>query len=359
MGKLKEMWVKIQNIPEFSEKNYSIVGYVLAALMTITGAYLIYNVLFSEAFVFNANWNMFKSPLGNLCWIIGFLWAIVWWGKFVHWSQIPIIEKRDKYGNLIERKENMDVIEQMFAKVALPFIGHFIIEPLMYGAIIFYPIQCIIAVVGAVFPYIFSFIILAIVVGAWLFTRTFHFRYHSVVLVMSGLLFVIAFAWGGYAISVSETGGSVQVLKDKTLASDALNQETITKKTDNDEFVEVVEGEEEQEQFDGVGKEGLYGSLPYGQTEYIGEMSGFPIEFIITKGNDSVGDVKAVYKNVKYGTVMNLEGESLPGQCGDISFYGKHGNMEWLFNLTGGASKITGTAQGEGKEFVITLYKNN
>jgi hypothetical protein len=33
--------------------------------------------------------------------------------------------------------------------------------------------------------------------------------------------------------------------------------------------------------------------------------------------------------------------------------------MEWLFNLTGGASKITGTAQGEGKEFVITLYKNN
>ena len=79
MGQIENIKNRVRSIPEFSEKNYNIVGYVFAALITIAGLFLIYEVVTTDALVFKANWNMFKSPLGNLCWFIGFFWAIAWW----------------------------------------------------------------------------------------------------------------------------------------------------------------------------------------------------------------------------------------------------------------------------------------
>lgn len=341
MGKLDSIKNRVKSIPEFSDQNYMIAGYIIAALITIAGAFLIYEVVTTDALVFKANWNMFKSPLGNLCWIIGFIWAMLWWGKFTHWSATPIIEKRDRYGNLIERKEDFDIMEQGFAKILMPILGHFVIEPIMYGAIIYYPIQCIIALVGTIFPYILSLIVLAIIVGAWLFTRYCQFRYHSAVLVVLGVLFTIAFAWGGYAIGKSVPGSTIQML---------------TGPQGDDNSGDYYE-EGEDDQFEGVGEEGLISCLPNGTTEFVGEMAGFPIEFIITRNAD-MGNIKAVYKNVKYNTTMNLEGESLPAMGGDISFIGRDSkNNVWYFDLSGDADNISGTASGDGKNFKVTLHR--
>lgn len=341
MGKFDSIKNRVKSIPEFSDKNYMIAGYIVAALITIAGAFLIYEVVTTDALVFKANWNMFKSPLGNLCWIIGFIWAMLWWGKFTHWSATPIIEKRDRYGNLIERKEDFDIMEQGFAKILMPILGHFVIEPIMYGAIIYYPIQCIIALVGTIFPYILSLIVLAIIVGAWLFTRYCQFRYHSAVLVVLGVLFTIAFAWGGYAIGKSVPGSTIQML---------------TGPQGDDNSGDYYE-EGEDDQFEGVGEEGLISCLPNGTTEFVGEMAGFPIEFIITRNAD-MGNIKAVYKNVKYNTTMNLEGESLPAMGGDISFIGRDSkNNVWYFDLSGDADNISGTASGDGKNFKVTLHR--
>lgn len=341
MGKLDNIKNRVKSIPEFSDKNYMIAGYIVAALITIAGAFLIYEVVTTDALVFKANWNMFKSPLGNLCWIIGFIWAMLWWGKFTHWSATPVIEKRDRYGNLIERKEDFDIMEQGFAKILMPILGHFVIEPIMYGAIIYYPIQCIIALVGAIFPYILSLIVLAIIVGAWLFTRYCQFRYHSAVLVVLGVLFTIAFAWGGYAIGKSVPGSTIQMLTGP--------------QGDGNSGDYYEEGEDDQ--FEGVGEEGLISCLPNGTTEFVGEMAGYPIEFIITKNAD-MGNIKAVYKNVKYNATMNLEGESLPAMGGDISFIGRDSrNNVWNFDLSGDADNISGTASGDGKNFKVTLHR--
>lgn len=368
MAALENLRTKIRNIPEFSEKNYSIAGYVFAVLITLTGLFLIYEVVTTDALVFKANWNMFKSPLGSLCLIIGFLCAIVWWGKFTHWSATPVEEVRDGFtGRVISRKENMDITEQLFAKVLMPILGHFVIEPIIYGAIIYYPIQCIIAVVGAIFPYILSLIVLGIIVGAWLFSKKCQFRYHSVVLVIAGLLFTIAFAWGGYAIGKSEPGSTIQMLAgDGQTAVGAENGKDAYGETSNalassteqmGNSVEEAPVEDEGDQFEGVGEEGLLGSLPMGTTEYVGDMAGYPIELKITK-NDSSGEVSGVYKNVKYGTIMELSGESLPAMGGDINFYGSEGGNQWVFSLTGDASNITGTANaGDGKEQKISLRK--
>ena len=146
--------ISLPNIPEFSSENYKIVSYVVAALITASGGFLVYEVLFNSDLTFSANWNMFKSPLGNFCWFIGFFWAIAWWGKFTHWSATPITKTYDKYGDLKKVEEDYDVSNQLFAKVLMPFLGHFVIEPIIYGAIIYYPIQCVIALVGSIFPYV-------------------------------------------------------------------------------------------------------------------------------------------------------------------------------------------------------------
>ena len=357
MGLIKKIKDCVRSIPEFSEKNNNIVGYVFAALITIAGLFLIYEVVTTDALVFKANWNMFKSPLGHICWFIGFIWAMLWWGKFTHWSATPVVETRDCYGNLIERKENYDVTEQMFAKWLMPLLGHFVIEPLMYGAIIYYPIQCIIALVGAIFPYILSLIVLGIIVGAWLFSRTFQFRYHSVVLVILGILFTVAFAWGAYAIGKNVPGSTIQMLTGDAQPSftsngDATHEfdETAAPQGEGDEVYE-----DEEDQFAGYGEEGLLGSLPDGTLEYVGDMEDYPIEFTIIKTETS--DLKAVFKNVKYGTSMNLDGESLPADGGNINFYGKDGNNDWYFNLTGDASNITGTAQSGESKLKLSLNK--
>lgn len=363
MGKLDGIKNRVKNIPEFSDKNYVIAGYIVAALITIAGAFLIYEVITTDALVFKANWNMFKSPLGNLCWIIGFIWAMLWWGKFTHWSATPITKTYDRYGNLKKVEEDYDVSNQMFAKILMPFLGHFVIEPIIYGAIIYYPIQCIIAVVGAIFPYILSLIVLAIIVGAWLFTRTCQFRYRSALLVALGVLFTVAFAWGGYAIGKSVPGSTIQMLVGDTPSS--MNSDGNATHVFDDTAAPQGEGDDsddyyeegEDDQFEGVGEDGLLGSLPNGTTEYAGEMAGFPIEFIITKSEDT-GNIKAVYKNVKYNATMTLEGESLPAMGGDISFIGRDSkDNAWIFDLSGDADNISGTASGDGKNFNVTLHR--
>lgn len=185
---------------EPAEKNYTIAGYIVAGFITVSGIFYIYEMLFNGDMTFQAEWNMFKSAFGNLCMGIGLIMAIVWWGKFTHWSARPMVEVRDKSNNLLASGESNDVTDQLFAKVILPLLGHFVIEPLIYAAIIYYPIQCIVAIVGAIFPYILTLIILCIIALAWMFTRLFHFRYQTVVLVLAGVLLTGAFAWGGYDI---------------------------------------------------------------------------------------------------------------------------------------------------------------
>lgn len=366
MSKIDDLKAKIRNLPEFSEKNYSIAGYIVAALITITGLFFIYEVVTTDALTFKAQWNMFKSPLGSLCYFIGLIWAIAWWGKFIHWTQIPVIVTKDSLGNVKKVERNYDIIETLLYTVLFPLLGHFVIEPIIYGAIIYYPIQCIIAVVGAIFPYVLSLIVLAIIAGSWLFSRTFQFKYHSYALVIAGILFTIAFGWGGYAIGKSEPGSTIQMLTSDASSASTSDMDNVQSNNEFDESAGPEQGDgdnvsetpvEEDDQFEGVGEEGLFGSLPAGTTEYTGDMAGFPIEFAITKSED-MGNIKAIYKNVKYGTTMNLDGESLPAMGGDISFYGSEDGNNWTFNLSGNADNISGTAQsGDGKELKVTLHK--
>lgn len=355
MGKLDNIKNGGRNLPEFSEKNFTIVGYVVGSLITLSGLFFIYEILFVGDLTFKPQWNMFKSPLGSICLFIGLLWAMAWWGKFTHWSATPITKTYDRYGNLKKVEEDYDISNQMLYKLALPFLGHFIIEPIIYGAIIYYPIQCIIAVVGAIFPYVLTLLVLGIIALSWMSARISGVRYHSYLLVLAGLLFTVAFAWGGYAIGNNEPGSTIQMLTDTQQVTESTDDAVVDESISDDDTETSGMEDDTADQFEGYGEEGLLGSLPLGITVYTGDMEGFPIEFTIN--NEETSSISAVYKNLKYNSTINLEGESLPADGGDINFYGKDNDADWVFHLTGDADNITGTAQSGDNKLTITLHR--
>lgn len=235
-------------LPEFSDVNYRIAGYIFALLITVSGGFFIYEILADGDLTFSAEWNIFKSKLGNLCIIIGFLWAMAWWGKFTHWSRTPITKTYDGYGNLKRVEEDFDISNQLFAKFLMPLLGHFVIEPIIYGCVIYYPLQCVIALVGAIFPYVISVIIIAIMVLFWRFTSIFQFRNHSAVLIAAGLLLSGAFSYGAYSMyDGSETGGytitTSEVDNSQSRSSEDENQ--VTNGSEDEFFEDNSDGDDE------------------------------------------------------------------------------------------------------------------
>ena len=177
-----------------------------------------------------------------------------------------------------------------------------------------------------------------------------------------GGLFTGAFTWGGYTLHSATPGSNISMLANASqqtnsnVTSDNAQQDISNADGEYDESTPSTSDSEEDDQFEGVGEEGLYGCLPEGTTEFVGDMEGYPIEFIITKGAD-MGNITAIYKNVKYGTIMNLAGESLPADGGNISFFGKDATGDWSFELSGDCENVTGTAQSGDSKLDLTLHK--
>ena len=357
MKLLENLKQKVQSIPEFSDEHYPIAGYIAAGLISATGLWLVYEVIANDALSFSANWNMFDNAFGNLCFWIGFICAIVFWGRWIHWSSTPVIVKRDRYtGKVLEVKEDYDITEQGFAKILMPFIGHFVIEPIIYGAIIYYPVQCVIALVGTIFPYIMSLIILAIVAGSWAYTRVAKFRYRSAVMVALCVLLTVAVGYGAYSIHDSYAPHPIELSSDDGTSNIGL---TDGQAAEGEQAAEEGVTDNAEDMIEDGGEmaetgEGLFGSLPEGTSVYSGVMEGFTIEMTFVKQESSIN---GTFKDVTNGYSMHLDGESTPGMGGDIIFYGNMDGSSWKFSLTGNASEITGQADNEGTQFNLSLNK--
>jgi hypothetical protein len=142
--------------------------------------------------------------------------ALIFWGKFGHWSAKPVVETRDSFGR-ITREEDYDISNQMFAKFLLPLMGHFVVEPLLYGALIFYPLMCIVWVVGSAFPYIISFLIVLTMVGAWLFALNPSVNEKLIVFVVGCLIFTTGYAVGSYLIDRNASPRQVETQVEESI----------------------------------------------------------------------------------------------------------------------------------------------
>lgn len=345
---------KLSNIPEFSDKTYSIVGIFFALTISASGGYLIFEIVTTDALVLKPEWNMFKSPLGNLCLIIGFVCALLFWGKFVHWTQIPLIGHRDSFGNWVW-KENMDITEQMLYRVILPLIGHFVIEPIIYAAFIYYPLQVVIALVGAVFPYVVSLIIVGGIVFAWMFTDKVQSRYHSVMVVLYGLVLTGIFSYVGYIIHEpgNNTDGGAG---EPVIVNDTVTVETIHKDTVREEKVVTVTEEKNHYYFpESEESDNLLESLLEGTTVYEGLMDTIPVVMNITKNSER----QQLYAMFIQGEDLRIRllGSSSSYGVAVLDFSGMHHGDNWLITLKGSADHLEGTVNREDEDLSIILNK--
>lgn len=205
----------LNRIPEFSEKNFRIATYVSAGIIGVASIWFVYSMFTTPDFGITPQWNIFKSPIAGPLFIVGLLLALANWGKFGHWSKTVKQVTYDEYGK-VKKVEAADMTDTMLYSLFLPLIGHFLIEPLIYASIIYYPIMCVVAIVAAVLKYVLTIALVAITVcmavyGNKLITR----RNHSLIVVVITLLLGGGLGYASYRMThpkadyVDETATSV------------------------------------------------------------------------------------------------------------------------------------------------------
>ncbi len=229
-------------LPESSKNNLKIASYIAGAIVSIAGGIFIYEIIVNSDWTIRANWNMFKSPIGNICMFIGLFCAIIFWGKMGRWTRIPVEAYKDKWGNTVKVRENYDIVEQLLWKFMFPIIGHFIIEPIIYGAIIYYPLMCVVAVVGSLLPYILSLLVLAVCGAFFMYHKFATFKGALIALIAFAAVITAVFGYGAYYL-MEQSGTTPKIeLPQNTTSTPASN--TTNSKIDETEF--NFEGEDEE-----------------------------------------------------------------------------------------------------------------
>ena len=159
-----------KNIPEFSQRNYSIAGYIIAIAITCAAIYFIYQLLFNSDISFSANWNMFDSIFMWPLYIIGLVVMFANWNLFSF--SYDTYDKITYGDGRVEVRRNWDIIEWLTGHVLIPILARFFLVPIIVAAIIYYPLMCIVHLVGAIFPYILTLIVIGITIVSWRFTAT-------------------------------------------------------------------------------------------------------------------------------------------------------------------------------------------
>ena len=224
----------LNKIPEFSERNFKYATYVSSGLIGCASLYFIYMIFTTPDFGIEVQWNMFKSMLFGPLYIIGLLLSIVYWGKFGHWSGTPIIKTYDEYGNHIKTEKNYDIIETLLWKVVFPLLGHFLIEPCAYAALIYYPIMIVVAAVAAVLNYVLALLLIGVTVCMALYgQRLTHVRCHSLIVVVATLILAGGLSTWAYCMGEPSGMARADLAGNDTETTELVGDTTST--ADNDE----------------------------------------------------------------------------------------------------------------------------
>ena len=183
--------------------NFKTISYILAGLMSAAGLFFSYEMIFTSDWGFDVEWNMFKSPLIYPLWLVGLVIAIIRFGKN-HWSFDEVIETEDSWGNK-KLWVNNDITSVLLGHLVWPIIGHLVIEPLMYAALIYYPLMCVLYFVGAFLPYILTILVVILCIGAFKADMVPDFPFKNAVLSVASLLFTTGFSYGGWSIMDGHT----------------------------------------------------------------------------------------------------------------------------------------------------------
>lgn len=220
------------NIPEFSDRNYRLAGYVATGIVSVAGVFLLYEMFANTDLRIKPEWNMFKSWLVGPLYFVGLIIAILHLGKN-HYSYDYYEQEYDSSGNKVGKpKKSYDIIDTMEGNCLVPLMMHFVVEPLIWAALIYYPLMIVVGIVGALVPYILAIVIIALCVFVFKFSSLYSFRYHSAALVALGVVLTVIFGFSAYSIQDMASAETTQT-----------QSEPIQEKADNGSVEQVEEGE--------------------------------------------------------------------------------------------------------------------
>ena len=92
----------LKKIPEFSDTNFIKASYICGGVLSAIVIFFIIEMFSADDFGINIEWNIFESAWFGILFPIGFVLAIVNWGKFGHWSMQAYDVYKDEYGRKYE-----------------------------------------------------------------------------------------------------------------------------------------------------------------------------------------------------------------------------------------------------------------
>ena len=233
----------LKKIPEFSDSNFVKASYICGGMLSAIVVFFIIEMFSADDFGIDIEWNIFESAWFGILFPIGFILAIVNWGKFGHWSMQAYDVYKDSSGKKYIKK-NYDIIEWMFNSILLPILGHFMIEPALYACIIYYPLMCIFALLDALLPYVISLALIALSAGVLLSSRYFiQMRYRSLAVVCITVLVGGGLLWASIEMNQSRNPQITITESAKTQenSDDDMFGEENTKPTEIDDMFKDVD----------------------------------------------------------------------------------------------------------------------
>ncbi len=155
----------------------------------------------------DVEWNIFKSPsLWMFFSFIGFFLQFFNWQhtSFDHVTEVTYTDGSKK------RYKSMDVIDTMEGQFLWPIISHLVVIPAIYGAVIYYVLMMILALISSLVPYLAGAAVLGSIYGFFLCGQKLAQRkYRSYLLIAVGVVFSLIYASAiGYTMSDDESSAS-------------------------------------------------------------------------------------------------------------------------------------------------------
>jgi hypothetical protein len=237
----------LKKLPEFSDSNFVKASYICGGVLSGIVVFFIIEMFSADDFGIDIEWNIFESAWFGILFPIGFVLAIVNWGKFGHWSMQSYYVYKDDWGRKYTKKNN-DIIDTMFNSIIWPLVGHFLIEPTIYVCIIYYPLMCIFALLDVFLPYVISLTLIALSAGVLFSSRYFiQMRYRSLVVVCITVLVGGGLLWASIEMNQSrnpqiEISQSFnQLSDDEMFGEQGIKEQTEQKSVVIDEMFEDVD----------------------------------------------------------------------------------------------------------------------
>lgn len=200
-----DLSLQLKKIPEFSADNYRIASYICGGLSATCVGWFLFEMFKSDSFGITVNWNIFKSSWFVFFYIIGLILAIVFWGRWTHWSYKEVTVTKDRFGNVIDVNDTSDFMGTIWSQFVFPLLGHFVIEPIIYACLIYYPLMCVLALLGLILPYAITLILIGVLAMIFMSAKYTNIKYRSTILIMTTLLLTLGLGYSAYSMNQTRT----------------------------------------------------------------------------------------------------------------------------------------------------------